>query len=40
MMAYSLPLVLTLLAASVLVYRIYYSHERSYRRRLLREQRA
>lgn len=38
--AYSLILFMTLLAASVLVYRIYYSHERSYRRRLLGEQRA
>lgn len=40
MVAYSLILMMTLLAASLLVYRIYHSHERSYRRRLLREQRA
>lgn len=38
--AYSLLFMMTLLAAGFVAYRIHHSHERSYRRRLRREQRA
>lgn len=40
MMAYCLILLMTLLAAGLVAYRVYHSHERSYRRRLDRERRA
>lgn len=38
--AYSLMLILTLLVACFVAYRIYHSRERSYRRRLRQEKRA
>lgn len=38
--AYSLMLILTLLVACSVAYRIHHSHERSYRRRLRKEKRA
>lgn len=38
--AYSLMLILALMVVCIAAYRIYYSHERSYSRRLRREQRA
>ena len=38
--AYSLMLIFTLLAAGFVAYLIYHSHERSYRRRLRKEKRA
>ena len=38
--AYSLMLILTLLVACFVAYRIYHSHERSCRRRLRQEKRA
>lgn len=37
--AYSLILAMTLLVASFVAYRIYHSHDRSYRRRLRKERR-
>jgi len=38
--AYSLILLLTLLAAGLVAYRVHHSHERTYRRRLRKERRA
>jgi hypothetical protein len=38
--AYSLILVMTLLVAAFVAYRIYHSHDRSYRRRLRKEKRT